>query len=251
MNEPAFVAFGANCGDPVAMYGRVAAALAVLPGVAAVRASRLLRSAPVGDSVSPYLNGMFEIAVEAAPREFFDSLRTAERSFGRVEKGNWAPRTVDLDLVLWGSHVVAEADFLLPHPRLHFRRFVLAPLAELRPDARHPLIGLRVDELLARLDPECVAIAGAATPESWPRQVTQWAGPAIVHGGQVLAGSFAPAAPLVALVDNPPASTGAATQPLTPVVDCRAAAPAAIARELAFLRQSLAPIEWLPRTATA
>ena len=244
----AHVAFGANCGDPATMYVRVAAALAARAEIAAVRRSRLVRSAPVGEGTATYLNGCYELESSAAPRALFEALRQVEAEFGRTDKGGWAPRTVDLDLVLHGDHLAEEPDFVLPHPRMHFRRFVLAPLAELRPDARHPLLGLSAAELLGRLNEHAVAWIGGAWAPSWPIHRAEWHGRALRHGGHIIGGHADGRHPLLALVADPapPLAAGAAKPAWTPVVDCRGPTPAAVARQLAFLRQSLASVEPWP-----
>ena len=87
---------------------------------------------------------------ELSPRELFERLRAIEAAAGRTRPYPGAPRTLDLDLILAGDAIVDDGDLQVPHPRFRERRFVLEPLAEIAPDLRDPVTGLRVRELLAR-----------------------------------------------------------------------------------------------------
>jgi 2-amino-4-hydroxy-6-hydroxymethyldihydropteridine diphosphokinase len=188
-----------------------------------VRASRLVRSASVG-STGAYRNGAFELATDLPPRTLYEALRELEARHGRVTKGNWAPRGVDLDLVLHETAVVAADDLAVPHVRMHFRRFVLAPLAELSPSARHPLLDLTVAELLGRLDGPGIQVAGA--------------GLALTHAGQII--GWAGVGPgVVGVVGRPGAETSdPAGRCWLPAADCRAHPD----REWQRLRQSREPL---------
>jgi 2-amino-4-hydroxy-6-hydroxymethyldihydropteridine diphosphokinase len=143
----AYIGLGSNLGDREAT---IEAALAGLPGVVGV--SRLRETDPVGRvDQPPFLNGVARLETELAPRELLDTLLALERGLGRERHERWGPRTIDLDLLLYGTEVVDEPGLTVPHPRLHERRFVLEPLAELDPALVVPGRG-RVDELLSKLD---------------------------------------------------------------------------------------------------
>ena len=143
----AYVGLGANLGD---REGTIRAAVAELPGVVAV--STLRETDPVGITDQPrFLNGVAALETGLTPRELLDVLLAVERRLGRERGQRWGPRTIDLDLLLYGDEVIDETGLTIPHPRLHERRFVLEPLAELAPALVVPGRG-RVKDLLAKLD---------------------------------------------------------------------------------------------------
>jgi 2-amino-4-hydroxy-6-hydroxymethyldihydropteridine diphosphokinase len=143
----AFVALGSNLGD---REGTIRAALARLDGVVAV--SRLRDTDPVGFEDQPtFLNGVAALETELPPRALLDRQLEVERSLGRTREGpRFGPRTIDLDLLVHGDLEFDEPGLTIPHPRLHERRFVLEPLAELAPDLVVPGRG-PVRDLLAGL----------------------------------------------------------------------------------------------------
>jgi len=119
-----------------------------------MRVSRLRETVPVGVSgpQSLYLNGVLVGQAGMAARELLSLLHEIEAERGRERPYSNAPRTLDLDLIFFGSETIGEPDLAIPHPRFRERRFVLEPLAELVPDMRDPVTGLTVAELLKRLD---------------------------------------------------------------------------------------------------
>jgi len=125
----AYVGVGANLGDREAT---IRAALAALPGVVGV--SRLRETDPVGVvDQPPFLNGAAALETDFSPRELLGALLAVERELGRERRERWGPRTIDLDLLLYGDETIDEPGLAVPHPRMHERRFVLEPLAELAP----------------------------------------------------------------------------------------------------------------------
>jgi len=145
----AFIGLGANLGDPEAQVRRALAALADLPGTRLVTASSFYRSAPVGVVAQPdFINAVAEIETALGARALLEALLAAERRFGRRRDFPGAPRTLDLDLLLYGDRVIAEPGLVVPHARMHERAFVLAPLAEIAPDIAIPGKG-RAGALLA------------------------------------------------------------------------------------------------------
>jgi 2-amino-4-hydroxy-6-hydroxymethyldihydropteridine diphosphokinase len=142
----AYVGLGANLGD---REGTIRAAVAALPGVLAV--SSLRETEPVGVTDQPrFLNGVAALETELSARDLLDTLLALERRLGRERRERWGPRTIDLDLLLFGEEAIDEPGLTVPHPRLHERRFALEPLAEIAPDALIPGRG-RVANLLAEL----------------------------------------------------------------------------------------------------
>jgi 2-amino-4-hydroxy-6-hydroxymethyldihydropteridine diphosphokinase len=151
----AFVALGSNLGDREATILRALAALKEEGAVRVVRVSSLRETDPVGYEEQPkFLNGVVEVETELEPRELLGRLLAIERGLGRTrgpDQPPLGPRTIDLDLLLYGDATITEAGLQLPHPRMHERRFVLEPLAELAPEAVVPGHG-RVETLLAKLE---------------------------------------------------------------------------------------------------
>ena len=138
----AYIGLGANLGDPVEQIGAALAALDGLPETRVVRRSSLYRSAPVGHADQPdFINAVAEIETTLAPRVLLDALLAIEMGLGRRRSFANAPRTLDLDLLLYGDMVMDEPGLSVPHPRMHARAFVLAPLAEIAPDAAIPGVG--------------------------------------------------------------------------------------------------------------
>jgi 2-amino-4-hydroxy-6-hydroxymethyldihydropteridine diphosphokinase len=148
-----FVGIGANLGDPRAQIQRALELLAAEDGVEVIAVSSLRETDPVGYEDQPrFLNGAAELETTLSASELLECLLAIERSLGRVrgEGPRFGPRTLDLDLLLYGDDVVAEPGLVVPHPRLHERRFALEPLAELDPALEIPGRGT-VQTLLAGL----------------------------------------------------------------------------------------------------
>jgi 2-amino-4-hydroxy-6-hydroxymethyldihydropteridine diphosphokinase len=136
----AFIGLGSNLGDREAMIRMALDDLARLPGTTLVRASSLYDTEPVGDVDQPnFLNAVAQIDTELTARQLLWNLQLIERRLGRVRTQKWGPRTIDLDLLLYGALVVDEPDLKVPHPELIRRSFVLVPLVELDPLLVHPL----------------------------------------------------------------------------------------------------------------
>ena len=149
----AYVALGSNLGDRERTLLAALDALAAEPGIVVAGVSRLRDTEPVGLLDQPrFLNGAAALETDLGPRELLETLLAVEQRFGRVRDGVPAqgPRTLDLDLLLYGAERLDEPGLHVPHPRLHERRFVLEPLADLDPDLEVPGRG-RVSDLLTRL----------------------------------------------------------------------------------------------------
>jgi 2-amino-4-hydroxy-6-hydroxymethyldihydropteridine diphosphokinase len=144
-----FIALGANLGDPVATVKAAIVALRQLPQTQFIAASSLYRTAPVGLKHQPdFINAVVELVAVVPAPTLLESLFEIEARFGRQRSVKNAPRTLDLDLLLYGDEVSSDPYLTLPHPRLHERAFVLAPLAEIAPRLEIGGLG-RVADLLA------------------------------------------------------------------------------------------------------
>ncbi|MBI4205529.1 MAG: 2-amino-4-hydroxy-6-hydroxymethyldihydropteridine diphosphokinase [Betaproteobacteria bacterium] len=148
----AFIALGSNLEDPEQQIGRGLLEIAALPDTRLARVSSLYRSAPVGYHDQPhFVNAVAAVETSLAPRALLDHLLAIERGHGRVRGFPNAPRTLDLDIILYGDLALQEPGLAIPHPRMHERAFVLVPLVEIAPEAAVPGRG-RASDLLQGVD---------------------------------------------------------------------------------------------------
>ena len=151
MTVRAAIALGSNIQDPEAQVRRAFDEIADLPRTHVLARSSLYRTEPVGYADQPmFVNACALVETSLAPRELLDGLLAIEQRHGRVREIRNGPRTLDLDLVVYGDSAVEEPGLTVPHPRAHERAFVLEPLAEVWPEARLGDKGT-ARELLARL----------------------------------------------------------------------------------------------------
>jgi len=146
--ERVFVGLGANLGDAVHSVRAALLQLGSLPRTVVVAASSLYRSAPLDADGPDYVNAVAELRTELEPDELLVQLQALEQRFGRQRPHRNASRTLDLDLLYFGERRIASPALSVPHPRLHERAFVLAPLSELAPGLPCPS-GLDVAQTLA------------------------------------------------------------------------------------------------------
>jgi len=154
----AWVGIGANLGDARANVLDAIERLARLPGAKLLQTSSLYRTAPIDSSGADYVNAVAALDTDLDPHALLQALFAIEQAHGRERPYRNAPRTLDLDLLLYGDQVIIDAPTLIvPHPRMHERAFVLAPLAELVPDLVIPGRGA-VTALLAHVGDQGIAV---------------------------------------------------------------------------------------------
>ena len=152
---PAWIGLGANLGDARAALAGAVQAMGRLAGTQVLRVSSLYRSAPVDATGPDYLNAVAELRTTLAPQALLQALQVLELAAGRERPYRNAPRTLDLDLLLYGTLRLDSAELTVPHPRMGERAFVLLPLAELAP----PLVDAQQLAAVAGQRMECVATA--------------------------------------------------------------------------------------------
>lgn len=157
----AFIGLGSNQGDSHRLLDRALAELAQLPRSVLVRCSPRYWTTPVGDADQPeFLNAVVELDTALEPLDLLARMQRIENDLGRARDPDrrWGPRTIDLDLLLFGHAVIRHADLVVPHPRLARRAFVLKPLADLVPKLEVPGLA-RVVELLDAVDADGIRCA--------------------------------------------------------------------------------------------
>jgi 2-amino-4-hydroxy-6-hydroxymethyldihydropteridine diphosphokinase len=161
--QTCYIGLGSNLGDRAVMLSAAVDALTRLPRTRLGRVSRFYETVAVGGPPGQhaFLNAAAELHTELTPHELLRRLHEIEQRLGRVRRERWGPRTVDLDILLWAEQRIDTPDLVIPHPHMHYRRFVLQPLAEIAPAVRHPA-GWTVADRMARLarPPHYLAITG-------------------------------------------------------------------------------------------
>ena len=148
---PAFIALGANLGDPVAQLREAAQRLRDTAGLHSVQLSPIYFSAPVGVVDQPrFANAAVQLETSLSAHELLAVCHSVERAMGRVRTVRWGPRTIDLDLIFFGTIHLSDGALTLPHPRWSERAFVVQPIYDLAPDL--VIDGISLRDTLARLD---------------------------------------------------------------------------------------------------
>jgi len=167
----AYIGLGSNLGDREASIRRALKLLADVGRIKVSGVSDLIETPPLGYFDQPkFINGVAELKTTLGAEDLYKALVEAEERLGRERHGKWLPRTIDLDLLLFGAEVVNLPYLTIPHPQMHLRSFVLKGLCQLNPDLLHPTIKVRVSELAARLNnsdfalnpnvPQVISVAG-------------------------------------------------------------------------------------------
>jgi 2-amino-4-hydroxy-6-hydroxymethyldihydropteridine diphosphokinase len=152
VHKTVYLSLGSNLGDREANLREAIRKLADLGNV--VAASSFYETEPVELTAQPwFLNCAVKLDTEKMPRQLISAILGLEQSMGRQRKQKKGPRIIDIDILLFGSSVIEVPSLTVPHPKLHERRFVLEPLAEIAPDARHPVFKRSMRELRDALPP--------------------------------------------------------------------------------------------------
>ncbi|HEX2926038.1 MAG TPA: 2-amino-4-hydroxy-6-hydroxymethyldihydropteridine diphosphokinase [Ruminiclostridium sp.] len=148
----AYIGLGSNLGDRESRLNRAIELLAQAEGVKVTAASSYYNTAPVGYEQQPdFLNAVVEVRTALSPDQLLKLCSEIEKEQKRERIIRWGPRTIDLDILLFGSKIINEKDLIIPHPRMHERRFVLEPLNEIVPELLHPIFKKSVRVMLQEL----------------------------------------------------------------------------------------------------
>jgi len=148
-----FLGIGSNLGDPLGQCRVALRQIATLKNVQVLRRSSLYRTEPVGNPNQEwFVNGVLEVRTTFTAPQLLKALQWVEQALGRVRTEKWGPRTIDIDLLLFGQEIIGIGDLIVPHREMHKRRFVLAPMNEIAPYVIHPLYGISMKGLLDRLE---------------------------------------------------------------------------------------------------
>ncbi|HYB92188.1 MAG TPA: 2-amino-4-hydroxy-6-hydroxymethyldihydropteridine diphosphokinase [Candidatus Binataceae bacterium] len=183
MPHRAFIGIGSNLGDRAANYREAIQRIALIPDTRVVRQSSIYETEPVGNIKGAFLNGVVEVETELTAEVLMRRLLAIERGMGRKRvrgrkpaRGKYRPRIIDLDLLFFDKETIDTRTLTVPHPRLHERLFVLAPMSELAPALIHPKLNQSISEMLAALkSPFRVTLARAdlLRPQQPPRRESQ------------------------------------------------------------------------------
>ena len=149
----AYIGFGSNIGDRLTHIQNAIRALSKTEGITLQKISSVYKTDPVGyEAQAQFLNGVVAIQTHLPPLSLLHTLKNIETAIGRQHRIRWGPREIDLDILIYGDLCLQTEKLVIPHPEMHRRRFVLAPLAEIAPDLVHPVLKESVQTLLERLD---------------------------------------------------------------------------------------------------
>lgn len=148
-----FIGIGSNQGDPLARCLEALEGMAAIEGCKILRGSSFYRTEPVGFLEQEwFVNAVIEMRTALSAQVLMKELQAIEARMGRQKKLKWGPRIIDLDILLYGQEVILDGGLAIPHPELHKRRFVLAPLYEIAPYVIHPAFGVSIAGLTERLE---------------------------------------------------------------------------------------------------
>ena len=156
--QTVYIGFGSNLGDRQDFCDRAVTLMGLLPQSRVVAVSSYYETQPVDPEGILgslwFFNGVVKLETQLAPIHLWEICRETERALGRDEENRSGPRTIDLDLLFYGQQLLNQSGLIIPHPRLHLRRFVLEPLVELDPSWNHPRLNQTNEVLLHHLEDE-------------------------------------------------------------------------------------------------
>ena len=148
-----YIGFGSNIGDRLTHIQNAIDALSKTEGITLQKISSIYKTAPVGyEAQAHFLNGVAAIQTDLSPLSLLHTLKDIETAIGRKHRVRWGPREIDLDILIYGDLCLQTEKLVIPHPEMHLRRFVLAPLAEIAPDLVHPVFQETIHALLESLE---------------------------------------------------------------------------------------------------
>lgn len=149
----AYIGLGSNVGDRLSNCRRAIEAIASVRENRILRCSPFYETEPVGEKDQDwFVNGVVEIETSFSPHRLMDFLMAIEKGMGRIRDRRWGPRIIDLDILFYGQSVIEEDGLIIPHPRLAERLFVLAPLSDITPQFRHPVLNQTIAALREKVE---------------------------------------------------------------------------------------------------
>ena len=150
--KTAYIGIGSNLGDPHRNCLEAVDRIGMRPDCRILGLSGLYETEPVGvEGQGWYINCVASLSTGLSARDLMKDLLLIEAGMGRVRRGLWEPRVIDLDLLLFGTDIIDDEELKVPHPLMHKRRFVMAPMNDLAPDLIHPVIGRTMAELFEEI----------------------------------------------------------------------------------------------------
>lgn len=150
----AYIGLGSNLGNRAATIIQALTMLDEIPGIQVVQISQLIETSPVGGppDQSNYINGAAELRCSLSAEELLEQLLAIEKQMGRERVQPWGPRTLDLDILLFGNEIIDKPHLKIPHPLMQTRHFVMIPLSQIAPNVVHPVLGSTMRQLQRALE---------------------------------------------------------------------------------------------------
>jgi len=146
--KTAYLSLGSNVGDREEYIEQAITLLRETPGIKVIRRSSNYETQPQGNKNQPlFINAAVEISTHYSPQTLLELLQGFEDTLGRDRSIEWGPRTIDIDILLYGDEIVSDDNLTIPHPLMHERLFVLEPLAEIAPNVKHPVLERTIKDL--------------------------------------------------------------------------------------------------------